>query len=81
MSKAAAIGAGAPEPVVNIRANWFTPVIVMSALPHQVLQERARELGAVAFFRKPFDIDDFRTAVINASLTSIRARMRSAFDA
>ncbi|MFO0864119.1 MAG: amidohydrolase [Gemmataceae bacterium] len=28
MAKAAAIGAGAPEPSVTIRANWFTPAVV-----------------------------------------------------
>ena len=28
MTKAAAVGAGAPEPIINIRANWYTPAVV-----------------------------------------------------
>ena len=55
------------------RANWFTPVIVVSALGEKHL-EQARELGATAFLKKPFDLDDLRTAVVNASLAGIRAR-------
>ncbi len=56
------------------RANWFTPVIVVSAHdePHAT---QAKELGAVAFLKKPFDLDDLRTAVVNASLASLRARI------
>ena len=55
------------------RAKWFTPVIVVSATGQKNL-EQARELGATAFLKKPFNIDDLRTAVVNASLAGIRAR-------
>lgn len=55
------------------RANWFTPVIVVSALGEKHL-EQARELGATAFLKKPFDLDALRTAVVNASLAGLRAR-------
>jgi two-component system, response regulator, stage 0 sporulation protein F len=56
------------------RANWFTPVIVISAINDASIRQRAKDLGATAFFKKPFDVDDLRTAVINASLTSQRAK-------
>jgi CheY-like chemotaxis protein len=56
------------------RANWFTPVIIMSAIGEDSILQKAKDLGAVAFFKKPFDINDLRTAVINASINNIRAK-------
>jgi DNA-binding response OmpR family regulator len=56
------------------RANWFTPVIMMSGAADESVREKARVLGAAAFLRKPFDIDDLRTAVVNAALLSARAK-------
>jgi two-component system, response regulator, stage 0 sporulation protein F len=54
------------------RARWFTPVILMTGLTDDAVFERSKELGAISVFRKPFDIDTLRTAVLNASLTSAR---------
>lgn len=51
------------------RASWTTPVIMMSAIDEPSIAEKARVLGATAFFKKPFKIDDLRTAVVNASIS------------
>jgi CheY-like chemotaxis protein len=42
-----------------------TPCIVITAHLTPELEARARLLGAEAVFRKPFDVDDLRTAVMN----------------
>jgi DNA-binding response OmpR family regulator len=44
-------------------AQWRTPAIVMSAFGDDAMRERVHSLGA-AYFDKPFDLDDLRTAVI-----------------
>ena len=56
------------------RANWFTPVIVISAIGEESILQKAKELGATAFLQKPFSVEDFRVAVINASLCNTRAK-------
>ena len=56
------------------RANWTTPVIMMSAMSEPSISDKARALGAIAFFKKPFNIDDLRTAVVNASICGAAAR-------
>jgi two-component system response regulator (stage 0 sporulation protein F) len=56
------------------KAHWSTPVIVMTSFAHESVATRARQLGAIAVFRKPFDMDDFRTAALNASLGHFRAK-------
>jgi DNA-binding NtrC family response regulator len=56
------------------RANWFTPVIVMSAIGDASITQKAKELGAVAFFKKPFELDELRLAVVNASIGGDRTR-------
>lgn len=43
-----------------------TPFILITAYGTPELRARARALGAVAVFDKPFDLDDLRTAVLNA---------------
>lgn len=48
------------------RASWTTPVILMSAMNERTISEKARALGATAFLKKPFNMDDLRTAVVNA---------------
>ncbi len=50
------------------RASWTTPIIMMSAMDEPSISEKARALGASAFFKKPFNMDDLRTAVVNASI-------------
>ena len=44
------------------RVGCQAPVIVMTAFGDDELHERARRLGAVAVFDKPFDIDDLLSA-------------------
>ena len=45
------------------RALRHTPVILITAFGDRATHERARNLGARAVFDKPFELDDFRTAV------------------
>jgi DNA-binding response OmpR family regulator len=47
------------------RADWGTPVVLITAFGDRETHEEARRLGAVAVFDKPFDIDDLRTVVMN----------------
>lgn len=42
------------------------PVILITAFGAAELHARAREYGACVMFDKPFDVDDLRTAVVNA---------------
>lgn len=44
---------------------WTTPIVVMTAYSDEKMRSDAERLGASAFFSKPFDLDDLRTAVIN----------------
>jgi DNA-binding response OmpR family regulator len=46
-------------------ADWATPFIIITAFGDEETHAEARRLGAVAVFDKPFDLDDFKTAVIN----------------
>jgi len=46
-------------------AHWAIPVIVITAYGDEATHDEARQLGAVAVFDKPFDLDDLRTAVLN----------------
>lgn len=41
------------------------PIILMTAHGDDDIRLEAERLGATAFFEKPFDIDDLRTAIIN----------------
>lgn len=47
------------------RADWPTPVMLITAFGDSQTHREAQRLGAAAVFDKPFDVDDFRTAVIN----------------
>jgi DNA-binding response OmpR family regulator len=46
-------------------ADWPMPVILITAFGDSQTHAEARRLGAAAVFDKPFDLDDFRTAVCN----------------
>ena len=46
------------------KAAWTTPVIVMTGLARPDVRTRAEELGASAFFQKPFDMNDLRVAIL-----------------
>ena len=50
------------------RAQLHFPVLLMTALEDASIHIVARRLGALGVFRKPFDMDDLRTAVVNACL-------------
>ncbi len=49
------------------QANWSVPVILVTVDPGPAVQADAKQWGAVAVFRKPFDLEDLRTAVANAT--------------
>jgi DNA-binding response OmpR family regulator len=50
------------------RARLHFPVILMTVLNDPSVHVVARRLGALGVMHKPFDMDDLRTAVINAGL-------------
>ncbi len=55
------------EILENLRhVGCWAPVILITAFGDQDTHDMAGRLGAVAVFDKPFDIDDLRTAVLNA---------------
>jgi CheY-like chemotaxis protein len=55
------------EILENLRhVDCWAPVILITAFGDPDTHEMAGRLGAVAVFDKPFDIDDLRTAVLNA---------------
>jgi len=56
------------------RAQWNVPVILMTVMGDGSVHTLARRLGAVCVLRKPLDIDDLRTAVMNAGFAFARSR-------
>ncbi|MFO0678020.1 MAG: response regulator [Polyangiaceae bacterium] len=54
-------GLGVLEILKKSRAH--VPVIVMTSFEHDSVRQVAERLGAVAFFRKPFDVEALRSAV------------------
>lgn len=49
------------------------PVLVMTGCEDEHVVQTASSLGAVAVFRKPFDLDDLRTALLNVVMHPQRA--------
>jgi two-component system, response regulator, stage 0 sporulation protein F len=49
------------------RAHVRMPVILVTAFSDESMHVVAKRLGAVGVLQKPFDVDDLRTAVMNAS--------------
>ena len=47
------------------RRGWSTPLMVITAFGDKETHAEARRIGVAAVFDKPFDLDDFRTAVCN----------------
>ena len=45
-------------------ANWATPVILITAFGDEATHAEGRELGAVAVFDKPFNVEQLRAAVL-----------------
>ena len=54
------------------RAQVHFPVLLMTVLADASVHIVARRLGALGVLRKPFDMDDLRTAVVNACLVYSR---------
>jgi CheY-like chemotaxis protein len=48
------------------RARWDVPVILMTALHDESVLTVAQRFGVVTLFEKPINIDNLRTAVLNA---------------
>jgi CheY-like chemotaxis protein len=55
------------------RAHLGCPVVLMTVLADESIDAVAKSLGAVGILRKPFDPDDLRTAVVNATLCYAKA--------
>lgn len=55
-------------------AKWSIPVIVITVMADDSVRSVAKRLGAVALFKKPFDVDDLRTAIVNAGAAFARQR-------
>ena len=49
------------------QAHWDMPVILITVDPSAAVTSDAAQWGAAAVFHKPFDVEDLRTAVANAS--------------
>lgn len=45
-------------------ADWSTPVILITAFGDETTRAEAMQLGAGAFFAKPFDLADLRTTAL-----------------
>ncbi len=50
------------------RSRWNVPVVLITAQRDSSVRTLAARLGAAAVFWKPFDLDDLRTAILNASV-------------
>jgi len=48
------------------KSAWHVPVILITGRCDSTLVSDAMRLGASAVVRKPFDIDDLRTAILSA---------------
>jgi len=59
------------------RSHWNVPVILITVLADESVRTVARRLGAVGVLKKPLEIDNLRTAVLNAGLAFARARAQS----
>jgi CheY-like chemotaxis protein len=49
------------------RARVRLPVILVTAFADESMHTVAKRLGAIGVLQKPFDVDDLRTVVLNAS--------------
>ncbi len=54
------------------RARAHFPVLLITVLADESVHVVARKLGALGVLHKPFDMDDLRTAVVNACLARSR---------
>jgi CheY-like chemotaxis protein len=63
-------GLGVLDALRRVQAHF--PVVLMTVLKDDSLHIVARRLGAVGVLSKPLDIDDLRTAILNARLAFAR---------
>jgi CheY-like chemotaxis protein len=56
------------------RSHWSVPVVLITALADDSVRTVARRLGAVGVLKKPLDVDNLRTAVLNAGVAFARSR-------
>lgn len=54
--------------------HWKAPVIIITAFGDGLTHDRAKRLGAVAVFEKPFEVDDLRRAVQDALASAHESR-------
>ena len=50
-------------------SDWDVPVVLITARRDEAIEEDAKRLGAAALVRKPFDVDDLRTAILVAVMS------------
>jgi FixJ family two-component response regulator len=62
------------------RAQLHFPVILMTVLSDRSVFIVAKRLGAVGVLLKPFDVDDLRTAVLNARTAYARTHSQPRTD-
>jgi CheY-like chemotaxis protein len=48
------------------QAHWAVPIILITVDPNDAVKSDAKQWHASAVFKKPFELDDLRTAVLNA---------------
>ena len=48
------------------REQNMVPIVIITGLASKSVRILAKRLGAMGVFKKPFDLDDLRTAVMNA---------------
>jgi CheY-like chemotaxis protein len=59
------------------RAQQRLPVILMTVVSDETIHTVAKRLGAIGVLHKPFEIDDLRTAIVNAFIRdTARTRTR-----
>ncbi|MGO9838122.1 MAG: response regulator [Polyangiaceae bacterium] len=56
------------------RSHWNVPVVLITVLADDSVRTVARRLGAVGVLKKPLDVDNLRTAVLNAGVAFARSR-------
>jgi CheY-like chemotaxis protein len=59
------------------RSHWDLPVVLITVMADESVGTIARRLGAVGVLKKPLDVDNLRTAVVNAGIAFAHARAKS----
>jgi CheY-like chemotaxis protein len=59
------------------RSHWDVPVVLITVMADESVGTIARRLGAVGVLKKPLDVDNLRTAVVNAGVAFAHARAKS----